>query len=212
MAILHRAQIRPSKLELVRGWLPGRPWYDEADASAVEAVGAFRFDDPAGEVGIETHLVRTGSGRLLQVPLTYRGRPLPGGEDLLVGTMEHSVLGRRWVYDGCGDPVYVTALAATVLGGAAQAEEYFEVEGRREVREPTVVVQGSGRDLEAPVVTSVGSMTSTSDAEETVIAVPGVELAVRRLVDPGAVVPEGPALTGTWAGQEEPVLLVAVRR
>ncbi len=62
-------------------------------------------------MGVETLLVRVGEGPVLQVPLTYRGAPLPGGESALVGTMEHSVLGPRWVYDGTGDPVYVATLA-----------------------------------------------------------------------------------------------------
>lgn len=56
------------------------------------------------------------------MPLTYRGAPLPGAEPWLVGTMEHSVLGRRWVYDGCGDPVHVAALVATILAGGIQAK------------------------------------------------------------------------------------------
>jgi hypothetical protein len=41
----------------------------------LERVGAYRFDDPVGEVGIETHLVRAGE-RLLHVPLTYRANPM----------------------------------------------------------------------------------------------------------------------------------------
>src|SRR4051794_16071626 len=114
MATLHQAQIRPSKLELTTSWLPGQPWAPGGEG-APEQIGAFRFDDPDGEVGVETHLLRS-AGILLQVPLTYRGAPLQNGEPWLVGTMEHSALGRRWVYDGCGDPVYVTTLAAVVRG------------------------------------------------------------------------------------------------
>ncbi len=100
MAMLHQATLTPTKAELIAAWLPGQPWF-AGDAGAVRLVGAYRFDDPAGEVGIESHLVEVG-GRTFHVPLTYRGAPLDGAEAFLVGTMEHSVLGRRWVYDAWG--------------------------------------------------------------------------------------------------------------
>ncbi|WP_158566384.1 CG0192-related protein, partial [Micromonospora craterilacus] len=134
MALLHRAEIHPTKLELLAAWLPGRDWYQGDTGAEVTRVAGYRFDDPAGEVGIETLLVRAGDGPVHQVPLTYRGAPLDGADAWLVGTIEHSVLGRRWVYDACGDPVYAAALASAVLAGTGQAEEYFEVDGRREVR------------------------------------------------------------------------------
>ena len=67
MALLHRATLRPTKLELLTAWLPDRPWYRGA-GDPVRVTG-FRFDDPDGEVGIETLLVRAGNGPLLQVPV-----------------------------------------------------------------------------------------------------------------------------------------------
>ncbi|HST64162.1 MAG TPA: hypothetical protein VLM05_03145, partial [Mycobacteriales bacterium] len=111
MALLHNAQVTPTKLDALTAWVPGRIWAAGLDASALSSAGAYRFDDPDGEVGIETLLVRTADGVLLQVPLTYRGAPLDGAEDALVCTMDHSVLGPRWIYDGCADPVGVRALA-----------------------------------------------------------------------------------------------------
>ena len=144
MAIIHDAQIRPTKLELVADWLPRQPWYPDDGAPELEQVGAYRFDDPDGEVGIETLLVRTADGPVLQVPMTYRGQPLPDGEPHLIGTMEHSVLGSRWVYDACGDPVYAAALAATVLRGGTGAEELLEADGGPQRRAPSVAVTGSG--------------------------------------------------------------------
>ena len=122
MAIIYRATLRPSKLELVAGWAPGRRWGAAAAGAELEQVAAYRFDDPAGEVGTETLVLRAGD-TLLHVPLTYRGAPVPEQEEHLVGTTEHSVLGRRWCYDACADPVYVAALVAVVLTGAPQAEE-----------------------------------------------------------------------------------------
>ncbi|MEE3920757.1 hypothetical protein V2I01_28665 [Micromonospora sp. BRA006-A] len=80
---------------------------------------------------------------MLQVPLTYRGAPLAGADEYLVGVIEHSVLGRRWAYDACGDPVYPPLLAAAVLADAGQAEEYFEVDGKREVRPASMTLTGS---------------------------------------------------------------------
>nr|WP_257910073.1 phosphotransferase [Janibacter limosus] len=57
-----------------------------------------------------------------RVPLTYRDAPLEGAEAALVGEMEHSVLGHRWVYDAPHDPVYVTQLLELLCGRvAAQA-------------------------------------------------------------------------------------------
>ena len=92
MALLHRADLTPTKLELLQAWLPTRSWYTGPAAPQLTKVGAFRFDDPAGAVGVETMLVRAGDGPVLQVPLTYRGAPLDGAERWLVGTTEHSVL------------------------------------------------------------------------------------------------------------------------
>jgi hypothetical protein len=109
MALLYVATLVPTKVELLRAWLPTRSWAGP-DGSGAEPVGAYRFDDPAGQVGIETHLLRAGE-RTLQVPLTYRNEPLDGADEWFVGRVAHSVLGERWVYDGCGDPVYRAALA-----------------------------------------------------------------------------------------------------
>ena len=94
MALIYQAELTPSKIDLLAAWIPTRPWLGDADVSTLEAVGAYRFDDPAGEVGIETHLLRSADGQVLHVPLTYRGAPLTGAEAALVGTMQHSVLGR----------------------------------------------------------------------------------------------------------------------
>ena len=41
--------------------------------------------------------------------MTYRGAPLAGAEEALIGTSEHGVLGTRWIYDAAHDPVAVAA-------------------------------------------------------------------------------------------------------
>ena len=192
MALLHRTTLRPTKLELLSVWLPTRRWFQgEGD---VERVAGFRFDDPAGAVGIETMLVRSGDGPVHQVPLTYRGAPLPGGDEFLVGTAEHGALGRRWVYDACGDPVYARALVRAILTDGGQAEEYFEADGRREVRAATMTVTGSG-GTEVP---AVGAIRQVVDGDPTRVLTDTVELTVRRRVDDTQS--SLPGLTGTWDG------------
>ncbi|MBM7086138.1 CG0192-related protein [Micromonospora humidisoli] len=195
MALLHRAEISPSKLELLAGWLPGRPWYAGPAAGEPVRVAAYRFDDPAGEVGIETMLVRIGDSPVYQVPLTYRGAPLADAERWLVGTTRHSVLGPRWVYDACGDPVYAAALATAIRTGVGQAEEYFETDAGREPRPPSMTVAGTGR----AVLPVVGAVRQVYDGDPTVIGADTVDLAVaRRLsgVGPSGVGPSGVGPSG----------------
>jgi hypothetical protein len=147
-------------------WVPRQSWLGSADASALEVVGAYRFDDPAGEVGIETHLVRTADGQVVQVPVTYRGAPMSGAEASLITTMQHSVLGERWVYDACVDPVYVSALATAILTGGTEAELQFAAPSER--REVTTRVSGSGSPSSAVPV--VGAVTCANEGTTTVIA------------------------------------------
>src|ERR1700712_1882954 len=161
MALIYQATLNPSKLELLSGWVPSQPWIGDVDASVLEAVGAYRFDDPAGQVGIETHLLQTADGPLLQVPLTYRNHPLAGAEAALLATMQHSVLGERWVYDGCADSVYVTAMATAILTGGTEAAHEVVTDSGTVPRPTTTRVVGSGSpDFAVPVL---GPLTATSE-------------------------------------------------
>ncbi|WP_042410452.1 maltokinase N-terminal cap-like domain-containing protein [Streptacidiphilus carbonis] len=124
MSVIHRTTLEPTKLELLTEWLPRQPWFAGGGKPELEKAGGFRLDDPRGEVGIEFMVVRDSSGGgsdAYLVPLSYRGAPLPGAEQALVGTTEHGVLGRRWVYDGTHDPVLVAQLYA-LLAGAVEAQ------------------------------------------------------------------------------------------
>lgn len=137
MAIIYKAVLDPDKPTLIGAWLDGRSW---AGDGPTEILGSYRFDDPEGEVGIENFLVRRGE-RLLHVPLTYRGAPLSGAEEHLVGTMDHSVLGERWVYDGTGDETAVACFRRALEG--AQEQAVLEIrDGDRELgtREQTVLI------------------------------------------------------------------------
>jgi hypothetical protein len=115
---------------------------------------------------------------VVHVPLTYRPRPLEGGESLLLGTMEHSVLGTRWVYDGAGDPVFATTLAATIATGGANAEELLDDGGQVTRRDPAVSVRGSGDDDAGPS----GPWEVVDDADVTRLVAGHAELLVVRRV------------------------------
>jgi len=214
MAILHPSDLRPTKLELVTQWVPRQAWFAGDIGAAFTQVGAFRFDDPDGEVGVETLLVRAGDGPVLQVPLTYRGAPLEGGERWLITTMQHSVLGDRWVYDGVGDPVYLATVVATICAAGEQAELLVESGGEHVRREPTARVRGGGaRDGRVPQV-SAGPSVVRDDDGRTLVTAGEVNLDVARVLDPtsptsGTGTPAG-TLTGTWAGQDEPAELVRI--
>lgn len=130
------ATLAPSKLEALAAWLPSRDWFT-GDASDLALAGRFRFVDPEGEVGIETILVTSG-GTLYQAPLTYRGAPLEGAEDALVTTMDHSVLGKRWVYDALADPVYAAELLRTIVEADTEAGTSGGL--------PSIQVKGSGAE------------------------------------------------------------------
>ncbi len=201
MALLHRADLTPTKLELLAAWLPGCPWFQEGSADGLARVAAYRFDDPAGEVGMETMLVAVGDGPVYQVPLTYRSAPLDGAGERLIGTTDHSVLGRRWVYDACGDPVYAQALASAVLADTGQADEMIETDGELRRREPSMTITGSGvHDGDVP---AVGAVRNVEQGDPTLIVTDTVELVVvRRLA--GIDARPGATLTGTWSGRPTP--------
>ena len=225
MALLYQAELRPSKIELIEAWAPTQPWCEGSDGASFTSVGSFRFDDPDGEVGIETILVTVGDGPVLQIPLTYRGAPLVDGEAWLIGTMQHSVLGRRWVYDATGDPAYLTAVATAALTGGRQADQYIDIDGERVLRESTALVVGSGKsDTPLPSLSSAGPVSTRHDRGTTVVESGTLRLVVERLLTrrdsqsrgssrPAAFDDHAPTavLTGTWTDQPSPQTLVQVQ-
>src|SRR5215207_9240074 len=206
MAILYDATITPGKRDLMKAWLPTRSWFDGDLARKPHA--AFRFDDPAGEVGIECFLLGPEEGPeapTYLIPMTYRGAPLEGAEEHLIGTTEHSVLGPRWVYDGCADPVGVAALLTAITTGGHEAALTMEQDGETVTFEPTCRVRGSGSASEAVTVDAV---TVIDDGDPTVVRAGGHELVVARVVGSGVSGRE--TLTATW-GDGEPVVVAAIR-
>lgn len=133
-AVLHHAALTPDKMQLLTAWLPSRDWFT-GDADDLDRVASYRFVDPDGEVGIETLIVRSNDVTY-QVPLTYRDAPLDEARSAFIGTMEHSVLGTRYVYDATGDPVYVAELLRVIREGDTEAD--------LSRGEKTMTVRGSG--------------------------------------------------------------------
>lgn len=206
MALVHRATLAPSKQELVESWLSTRSW--ASDRTVVAKLAEYRFDDPAGEVGIETILWRTDDGAVLQTPLTYRATPLTDRQMHLIGTTEHSVLGQRWVYDGCGDAVWAVTLAAAILTGGTQARVFFEEDGERVDVAPRMQVKGSGSGNRPPALTSVDSVTDHGTL--TVTRAGDLELTVARVV--GSPLDGELTLTGRVEGSDQLHTLATLRR
>lgn len=149
MAILHRATLTPTKLELVQPWLDQQPW---GRAGEPELVGSYRFDDPDGEVGVEALLILRGDA-VLHVPLTYRAAPLDGADEHLIGTLHHSVLGERWVYAASGDPVALGCYARALAGQQEQAVfEVYDGDTMVGLREQTIRLTLEPASAEEPHV------------------------------------------------------------
>lgn len=199
MAVIHHTVLKPTKLELLTAWLPSRPWYEGgAREPRLTPAGGFRLDDPAGEVGIEFIVASDGSvphPTTYLLPLAYRGAPLDGAEHALVGTMEHGVLGRRWVYDACHDPVGAAQLLALVEGRARAQDQ-----DTSDTPDPDVVATHTGEP--AP---GADATTATDDRDGTVLATPqGATLRLHRALRPAPDVPTSPPqgaighVTGPW--------------
>jgi hypothetical protein len=208
MAIIYDTTMSPGKLELLAGWLPAQPWYlGTGGKPALTKAGGFRLDDPQGEVGIEVMVVTDGSGdrsATYQVPLTYRARALAGADGGLIGTAEHGVLGRRWIYDGTCDPVLVAQLVALIQGEAEP-----QAQSLSDTPDPTVtgmpVANGSLTATDSAVAASGPSGTDLRVGTASADGVESGQLIVRvnRILRPGRVAPDGdagqqPCLSATW--------------
>ncbi|HET9060461.1 MAG TPA: hypothetical protein VFN61_11110 [Acidimicrobiales bacterium] len=211
MATLHQATLTPSKLELLSSWVPEQPWWPHDSACAIDLSVDYRFDDPDGEVGIQTYLLRTELGTVVQVPVTYRDAPLDVAEEHLIGTSMHSVLGKRWLYDGCADPVCVRAFATAILTGGSQAVLEILTPQGPQVREPSAVVRGTGDEELAPVAPSSPAYDNGDNRADIRWADLRLEIG-RCVLAPGRALDGDFFLEGTWPGQPEPVRLAGIKR
>ena len=189
MGIIHHTTLKPTKLELLAEWLPTCPWYQGgAGQPLLTKVGGFRLDDPAGEVGIEFMVAAEGS-TAYHVPLTYRGSPLEGMSDALIGTSEHGVLGLRWIYDGTRDPVLVRQLVALIQGEAEP-----QAQSESDTPDPTVLSWPA-----ADGTLGVSGFTVSDDAEGTKVSLSGLALRVHRVLRPVSGDGAAPgAVSATW--------------
>lgn len=174
MAVVHSsATIRPTKQELLEAVLDG----------PVEVLGAYRFDDPEGEVGVEGFLVRR-EGAVRHILFSYRGAILAVEGAQLLSTMEHSELGPRWIYDGATDPVATACVRRAILGEQAQAElELWEGGKPVGTREPGVRLSAVPGDV-------------------------GGAAGVVRILREPAESASGPALLASWDGGEAVIALL----
>src|SRR5215469_3509953 len=194
MAVVHNTTLTPSKMELLAAWLPAQPWYRGTERQAEPAkAGGFRLDDPEGEVGIEFMVVNDGSGdhaHTYLVPLSYRGAPLDGADDALIGTTEHGVLGKRWIYDGVHDPVLAGQLIALIQGAAEP-----QAQGISDTPDRTVTTHftGTGESASIRSVTVVNGPHGTDlnlivdqamSAEPDAASLPGLIIRVARVLEP----------------------------
>ncbi|MEU6890766.1 1,4-alpha-glucan branching protein [Streptomyces sp. NPDC046557] len=204
MAIIHKTSMSPGKLELLAPWLQTQPWYVSAGRAPEPAhAGGFRLDDPQGEVGIEFMVLTDDSGDgtvAYHLPLTYRGAPLEGAEAALIGTSEHGVLGRRWVYDGTRDPVLVGQLLSLVQGRAAAQEQ-----SRSDTPDPSVTTEFDARALLVPLLPPVRPGVAHTERDTEIALGDGPRLTVTRVLRPheATAVPEG-AIGGVTAGWTSP--------
>jgi Maltokinase N-terminal cap domain len=206
VSIIHRTTLTPTKLELLAGWLPSRPWYTGPGRDPVLAkAGGFRLDDPEGEVGIEFMVARDGRCAY-HVPLTYRAAPLDGARDALIGTTSHGVLGRRWVYDGTRDPVLVTQLAALFQGAAVpQAQSISDTPDPSVLSRPVTGPRSAGGPLAAS-----GALEAADGPDGTRVrlgagAAGTLVIAVTRVLQATAGDQPGPGgqVTATWRRSED---------
>jgi len=200
MALVYNATLTPTKRDLLNAWLPSRPWFPAH--AKVAKLRAYRFDDPAGSVGLESFVLDVADGVVVHIPLTYRDAPLAGADDFLVGTADHSVLGKRWVYDGCGDPVWVAALATAILTGGNEAEVLME-DGDTVVRlDSRVRVHGSGTG-DAPIAVP-DAVKCEDDGPTTIAHAGGLTLVTVRLV--GTEISATDTLVAQWGDGHEAVV------
>jgi Maltokinase N-terminal cap domain len=208
MAIIHDTTLNPGKLELLADWLPAQPWYARGGREpALSKAGGFRLDDPQGEVGIEFMVVTDGSGAAAvtyQVPLTYRASALAGCDRGLIGTAEHGVLGRRWIYDGTRDEVLVAQLVALIQGHAQpQAQSLSNTPDPTVIGKPVANIPLTVTDFvvgaSGPSGTELRIGTTPSDGTESGHLV----VRVNRILQPeGSARPAAkagpPGLSATW--------------
>jgi len=118
-------EIRPALAE----WMGRQRWFQASAAEPVlTRVGMWSLVDHRHQVGIETHLILDESATppvLYQVPLTFRGASLLGGDRALIEKVTTD--GKAvYVYDAPHDPAFTRALLGLMLDDEAEAGDAFD--------------------------------------------------------------------------------------
>ncbi|AHI21529.1 CG0192 family protein [Corynebacterium vitaeruminis] len=137
-AKIEQATLTPTKQEVANKWLGG-----------FRHIGSYRLVDPEGEVGIEALIGFDADDRLIQIPFSYRSKELDPHHTL--GTIEHSVLGTRYVSNALGDPVAVAEFIRTIVDGGQGATFSNGTQ-------PALEIQGSGQREGDPAL-EIGEVT-----------------------------------------------------
>jgi hypothetical protein len=157
---------------------------------------------------METHLV-TADDQVFQVPLTYRDEPLAGGEASFISEMHHSALGTRYIYDGLGDPLYRSMLAAVTLTGQGEALGLVLVDGRWVMVPSIVRIHGGGWTHERVAVD--GFEPGNGSLSDAVVDLSNERFELRVFRRPVAGVRPQIGLTASWPGTANPVVLADIR-
>lgn len=100
-------------VDLLRRWVRDQRWFPAKDGAAdedIQRIAVVDLVDPTEHVPVQLHLLRLGSGAVLQVPTTMRSHRFTGLG--MIGTVPGGT-----VVDGCHDPAFVRAWLANAEGG-----------------------------------------------------------------------------------------------
>jgi trehalose synthase-fused probable maltokinase len=138
-------EVRPALAE----WIRQQRWFaSSSDTPVLTRIGMWSLVDHRHQVSLETHLILDESAPepvLYQVPLSFRGSSLLGGDRALIEHAENDG-SHVWVYDAPHDPAYTRALLSLMLDDETESGDAFddtEVEGHHALTNSDVRVTDS---------------------------------------------------------------------
>ncbi|MFK0039951.1 1,4-alpha-glucan branching enzyme [Paenarthrobacter sp. NPDC090517] len=164
---MSKENLNPSIEGLLRNWLPGKRWFPvKSPDFALEQVGGFSLPDTGGEARLEvvllavTHRTADGGSRtdVVQVPLSYRSKPLADAPTALLGEFTDPDLGLQLAYDAVYDTDFVTAWLELMRSeGIAGGVQGHLTRGRVALpKNPTSVKVLSGEQSNTSVIVDDG--------------------------------------------------------
>ena len=162
-AIMYDTTVVPSKHEIAQEW-----------TDYVDIQGSYRLVDTVdGQVGVEVLISKDREGRLTQIPFSYRSEEIAPEHTL--STLEHGVLGKRWVTNALGDPVAVREFIRTILSGDDGANRDDGVAGFLDIRGTGNLESVELKDVTLREVTrqrAVGEVTVNGERKQFVLRLP----------------------------------------